>query len=239
MKQIKLLWEHQEKQHELTKTLKSLKQIKEDDKLENVQVELKQLEYDLITNKTQLEMKKIEIERSERKLKIINDNLGQTTQRLYSGDITDSKELIEIHKEEERLREQCDLIEEEIYLNLEKIDAYDEIIKLKQKEYTRSSENVSFLHREHIDQTTKLKEKCKELRTKLQQLNSKIEPDFIKKYNAISKMKHRAVVKVKNKSCTGCHMNIPLSTISRLKKDEVVCYCDNCGRILLYSKEPE
>ncbi|WP_066495406.1 zinc ribbon domain-containing protein [Abyssisolibacter fermentans] len=239
MNQVLLLWELQQNQSELEKIGKKLQEIKKEDKLENIKLGLKQLEYDLTTNKTHLEMKKIEVKRSEKKHKQIEDNLKLVTSKLYDGSISNIKQLTQLQEEETSLRKQCTELENKIYEDMEKIEEYINNIEIKQVEFDKLNKSVAVLQKKYTNDTADLYKIYNELLEKIKKVNEKIDPEFLKKYNLIIKRKHKAVVKIKNECCTGCHMNISLSTISKLKKDKAVCYCDNCGRILLYTNKDE
>lgn len=237
MEQVRLLWELQESEQKLSKINKEIKKINMEDQVGNVEVQLKKLEYDLITDKTQLEMKKIEVARSEKKLKQIDEKIKELNQKLYSGVITDNKQLMQMQEEENLLKEKCGELEEKTFAYMEKIEKCTDAIEVKQAEYDKFREDVIMLQEKHIKQTNGLSVQSEQVEEQLKEVYKNIKPDFIKKYEAIKKRKSRAVVKVIKDSCTGCHMNISMSTISKLKKDKEVCYCDNCGRILLYDGE--
>lgn len=49
----------------------------------------------------------------------------------------------------------------------------------------------------------------------------------------------KGVAVIRNKTCTGCRMNIPIGTIATLMRNQDIQLCGSCGRYLYLPPTPE
>ena len=42
----------------------------------------------------------------------------------------------------------------------------------------------------------------------------------------------KGVAPLRNQTCAGCHIRVPVAVVFNLKHGEDVCLCENCGRYL-------
>jgi predicted nucleic acid-binding Zn-ribbon protein len=68
-------------------------------------------------------------------------------------------------------------------------------------------------------------------------LRAKIPKPILSHYDRLGDQGKKGVAAVRNQTCTGCHMRVPVAVVFNLKHAEDVCLCDNCGRYL-YLPEP-
>nr|WP_278000998.1 C4-type zinc ribbon domain-containing protein [Clostridium botulinum] len=64
-----------------------------------------------------------------------------------------------------------------------------------------------------------------------------IEKDFLEKFDKIKKSKKIALVPLEKGICTGCRVRVSSMILDKIRKEEKVVYCDNCGRILYKVQE--
>ena len=88
-------------------------------------------------------------------------------------------------------------------------------------------QNLLELQSLEFDQTItpKAEERIAELRTKIP------EP-ILGHYDRLGDRGKKGVALVRNHTCTGCHMRVPIAVIVELKRGEDVRLCDTCGRYL-------
>jgi len=68
---------------------------------------------------------------------------------------------------------------------------------------------------------------------KRKDLAATVEDGLLKRYERIlAHNNDRALVTVKNGICQGCHLQLTAQLINDVKKDDLISYCDNCGRII-------
>jgi predicted nucleic acid-binding Zn-ribbon protein len=68
-------------------------------------------------------------------------------------------------------------------------------------------------------------------------LRAKIPKPILSHYDRLGDQGKKGLAAVRNQTCTGCHMRVPVAVVFNLKHAEDVCLCDNCGRYL-YLPEP-
>lgn len=77
--------------------------------------------------------------------------------------------------------------------------------------------------------------KLKELRERAQREAKSVDAALFERYMAIKQFTTPPMAQLNNDQCAGCYMSLPSVTLLKIKTEESVVVCDNCGRIL-YSK---
>lgn len=66
----------------------------------------------------------------------------------------------------------------------------------------------------------------------------KINPELRERYEIIFARKpDRAVTSVRHGVCTGCNMELTAQVENDLAREEMICYCENCGRFIYLPEE--
>jgi predicted nucleic acid-binding Zn-ribbon protein len=71
------------------------------------------------------------------------------------------------------------------------------------------------------------------------ELRSQIPQPFLGHYDRLRARDKKGVSLVRNQVCTGCHMRLPIGTITLLMRGGDIQLCDSCGRYLLLAEEVE
>lgn len=59
-----------------------------------------------------------------------------------------------------------------------------------------------------------------------------IDTEWLERYNLIMERKDRALVRVENSNCGGCHMKLPPAVVHGAQARNAMVFCDHCGRLL-------
>src|SRR2546423_9671425 len=170
-------------------------------------------------------------------LEDINRRLAMQEQRLYSGAVTNPKELSALQQEVQRLRAQQSRQEETALEVMDSAESLQEMARqkaeeLEQEEKTWGEESASL--RARRDQ---LEVRQQELQGRRAQLASTIEPRFVNRYDVMRRTKQgRAVSKVDQNSCQWCRVILTPSELQRVRTGTDLQTCTNCGRILYYDR---
>ncbi len=70
------------------------------------------------------------------------------------------------------------------------------------------------------------------------ELRAKVPSQILGHYDRLVVRGKKGIVPVRNQTCTGCHMRLPIGVINTLMHEEDIQLCDSCGRYL-YLPEPE
>src|SRR5580700_10390271 len=63
-------------------------------------------------------------------------------------------------------------------------------------------------------------------------LRAEIPKPILDHYDRLADKGKKGVAPLRNQTCTGCHMRVPVAVVMSLKHGEDVCLCDSCGRYL-------
>ena len=73
----------------------------------------------------------------------------------------------------------------------------------------------------------------------IQELRTQVPSQILAHYDRLRIRGKKGVALVRNKSCTGCHMQQPIGIITVLMRNEDIQLCDSCGRYLFLPAESE
>ena len=174
---------------------------------------------------------------AELTLEELERRLRTQEQRLYSGGITNAKELSTLQQEVQHLRAQQSRQEE---MALEVIEAAEflqntarratEALQQAEEEWTKSNA-------EGILRRDQLEIKHQELQTKRAQFAATIDAELLKRYETLRRSKQgRAISKVEQNSCQWCRVILTPSELQRVRVSTELQTCSNCGRILYYDR---
>ena len=170
-------------------------------------------------------------------LEELDQRLKMLAQRLYSGSITNPKELYAVQQETQRLRAQQSRQEE---MTLEVMDATDtlrEMAKQKSAALQGAEEAWSQFNASSVQRGEQLENKRQEVQARRDQFASGIDAELLKRYETLKRSKQgRAVSKVEQNSCQWCRVILTPSELQRARTSQDLQLCGNCGRILYFDR---
>ena len=163
----------------------------------------------------------------------VNDKAKRSNNRLYSGQVTNPKELEDLQHEVEALGRRRGVLEDEV---LEAMIMLEDA----QAELESAQKSLSEIKTAWEQSQASLKAEQNELAIKLHGLMSeretqkdRIDPKALKQYESIRKRANGlAVVPFINNACTGCHVTVSANKALQVERGERVT-CNGCGRILV------
>ena len=165
----------------------------------------------------------------------LDQRLKLLGQRLYSGSITNPKELYAVQQETQHLRAQQSRQEE---MTLEVMDATDtlrEMAKQKSEALQRAEEAWSQFNASSVQRGEQLESKRQEVQARHDQFAGSIDTELLKRYETLKRSKQgRAVSKVEQSSCQWCRVILTPSELQRARVSQDLQQCGNCGRILYF-----
>ncbi len=170
-------------------------------------------------------------------LEDLSRRLSTHEQRLYSGTVSNPKELASLQQEAQRLRAQQSHQEDRVLEVIETTEALQETAQrktntLQQAEETWQKENAAMiLHREQLEG------RKQETQAKRTAFASGVDAALLSRYEAIRRTKQgRAVSKVEQSSCQWCRVILTPSELQRVRINNELQTCSNCGRILYFDR---
>jgi predicted nucleic acid-binding Zn-ribbon protein len=163
----------------------------------------------------------------------VNDKARRSENRLYSGQVTNPKELEDLQHEVEALGRRRGVLEDEV---LEAMIMLEDA----QAELGSARKSLSEIEAEWEKSQASLQVEQNELAVELHKLmaereaqKDRIDSKALDQYESIRARKNGlAVVPFINNACTGCHVTVSANMALQVQRGERVT-CNGCGRILV------
>jgi predicted nucleic acid-binding Zn-ribbon protein len=172
------------------------------------------------------EQRRLESDLADLEAKIKRDH-----NRMYSGQIVDSRELSSLERELQHLREQRDALEERILTMMEQRDE----LEVKLQGLSRRANELRERWEEDGPALERLEEEAADalagLRDERERLAATVEPRSLNLYGRLRTSTGHAVSDVTNGICQWCRVTIPAKDVQHARAGSLVV-CPNCARIL-------
>ena len=167
----------------------------------------------------------------------LNRRLSVQEQRLYSGTVTNPKELQSLQQEVQRLRAQQSRQEEVTLEVMDAAESLQEVARheaeaLQQAEEAWAQESATMVTRRD-----KLEVRRQEIEAKRKLLAASVDAALLSRYEALRRTKQgRAISKIEQNSCQWCRVILTPSELQHVRVSAELQTCSNCGRILYYDR---
>ncbi len=99
-------------------------------------------------------------------------------------------------------------------------------------EAAKAKQNFDQLKLDYDNESKAKKEALEMQRSRVQSLESTVDPDLLAEYNAIKKHISPPVARLMYGQCSGCNTSLPSATLSKIKNGNLV-ECETCGRMII------
>ncbi len=170
-------------------------------------------------------------------LEELTRRLGAQEQRLYSGMVSNPKELNALQQEIQHLRTQQGR-QEDTYLEvMEATESLQEESRRKAETLQQAEEAWTRESAAMLARRDQLEVRKQELQARRTQMLTSIDAGFISRYEAMRRAKQgRAISKVEQNSCQWCRVILTPSELQHVRISSQLQTCSNCGRILYYDR---
>ncbi|MCA9887351.1 MAG: hypothetical protein KC546_03220 [Anaerolineae bacterium] len=209
---------------------------------------LREIEGQLEDNQT-VQAAKQELEQSEATLKPIkaqhNDiehqietnrqKLTATESRLYSGSVTNPKELQDMQQEVESLKKWRSEWDERLLVAMEALEQAQAVVDQSRSVYDAAIEAAAAGNAELVAERERIITQNPLLEERRQEIAAELDRETLDIYVSLRRAKgSRAVSPVEDDICSVCGVAQIGSLIKELRASDDLVYCSNCGRILVY-----
>ena len=171
---------------------------------------------------------------TERETQRLEERRSQINKKIYSGEITNPRELSAFEDEITNLSALIERADDALLLQMEESDKYDDGLEkasTKHEAVRKQHESLSGELQTERAQLAALIERDTPVRDTTRNLLS---AETLRIYDNIRKSRDGiAVSSVESNRCSTCRINIPLQMIQKLKSTSEFVYCNSCRRILL------
>jgi predicted nucleic acid-binding Zn-ribbon protein len=155
-------------------------------------------------------------------------------EQLYSGRITNPKELSSLQHEVNTLKGLGDQLETKALEIIEEVESAEKNVASLTEECQRLEEEWQHQQQQLKVEIEQLEKNLTDLKEKRQQLTAQIEPVAVDLYEKIRQQKKPAVAKVEQGICHACRISLSASVLQKARSGQPV-QCGTCGRILFIS----
>lgn len=232
--QLKLLWDLQE----LDLSISALQlKLEEAPLLSGIQETIEKL--DQLKDKiSELESRLKEDHKTLRQLEMkaqkIVDDRKELSDNLYSGKITNVKELEQMQRKLDLLAAEKQKTEDSILILMESVEDQEAVFKEAVVENEKNEQELQEKEERLSSDTSGYNENLSRLEKDRERLVAGIEPKYLAKYNILAqKHQGRPLARVVYDICGGCRVFISSALRGHLYNPGAMVYCENCGRLLV------
>jgi predicted nucleic acid-binding Zn-ribbon protein len=179
---------------------------------------------------------RVEHAKMESELATVKERLNHLEERLYSGAITNVRELQAVEGEHSSARKQYVALEQGLGPALAAAEDAKGRHEELRKELEGLEESWKATETGLASERHRLAKECSDMGKKRTQATTGIPENDLAFYESLlSRKAGVAVVRVERGVCLGCRVRLPLREISRMRGTTVLIACSSCGRILLAS----
>ncbi|MCX7841338.1 MAG: C4-type zinc ribbon domain-containing protein [Anaerolineae bacterium] len=157
-------------------------------------------------------------------------------ERLYSGRVTNPKELDGMEKDLQMHKRQRNALDDKLLALMEAVEQ----AHARADETARALEHIETTRARELEQLARERDaliaRLAELNTAREETRARLaaHADALRLYDQLRQTKAgRAVVQLKRDACGACGFAIPTALIQRVREGNVLVLCSGCGRILV------
>lgn len=173
---------------------------------------------------------------SELELKGVESKRAAVHEKLYSGRVTNPKELGDLQKDEEMLDVQIGGLEEKLLELMDKVEAAKTVETTLAGELSAAKRRWQQTVAHTQTETTRLQQELTALRPERQRLSALVtDKALLSRYDGI-RQRHAGIglAVTQNNLCPACHVTLNSQVLNRLHEGIELTTCENCGRILAW-----
>jgi uncharacterized protein len=181
----------------------------------------------------------LRIKRREIDDRAIDEKVKKHQDELYGGKISDIKELKQLQKVIESLKDERDKVEEGLLILMDEEDTLKIDLSEIEQELSRAKDRLEKTRKE-VNQLGKvINENIEKKNKKRVEIVNKItDHELLERYRMLrSEKEGKVVVEIDGPTCSGCNLSLPSDIIYHLQRDDLLITCPNCNRILVWKKK--
>ena len=152
-------------------------------------------------------------------------------EKLYSGRITNPKELTSLQHDVDGLKAKRSKLEDKALEIMEQVELTEASIADKSSELKKTEADWREQQQQLSANIDELNATLSDLRHKRKQISVQIDPQAVEFYQELRKHKGIAVARVEQGLCRGCQISLSITELQQARAGNIV-QCSSCGRIL-------
>jgi hypothetical protein len=165
----------------------------------------------------------------------LNDKANHHDKALYSGSVTNPRELQAMQDEIASLKRRISQLEDQELELMEQIEPLDQQLATFASSRASLDERAAALRAQIAEDEVEIDAELTRVQEEREVLAGAIDGELLAEYDGLRKrLGGIAIARLVGGSCQGCHLSLPAVEVDRIKKlspDEPV-HCEECGRLL-------
>jgi len=172
----------------------------------------------------------------ELQLQTAQQKREQTEQRLYSGSVTNPKELQDMQNEIEALKRRRDDLDTDMLMTMDSVEEAAAELELAQEQLSATQAAVSAENEDAIREKEELQAEVTTLEAERESLREQVEPENLQRYERLKpQTRNRAVSRlVDDDICEACGIQQIGTHAREIRQGKEILTCRNCRRLLVY-----
>jgi len=160
--------------------------------------------------------------------------------RMYGGEVTNPKEIERMEKKIEQMKRDQGELEEKALAAMDEAEAVREGLDDLRSEAERARETLAEAESRAAGEIEKVEEELEHLAEARSEAVEGIDSELLEEYERLRQKKGGvAIAAVVNGACDGCRVSLSVIVANRVRRNEGVVYCENCGRMLCWTGEED
>lgn len=182
-----------------------------------------------------LKVKKSSLKRQEDLYAKLAEKRKEVEEYLYSGQVSNPKELEGIEGQLQQLEQELNNCEEGFLNQTESIEQELEELQKRKQDIKKEKQQYKEKVANFLNKKQQAKNKLVEINKKIQILEGTIEPNLLALYHERKQaLGFKVLSAINEKTCSTCHMLIPALILKEVRLGGGLVNCESCGRILYW-----
>ena len=166
-------------------------------------------------------------------LKTLQEKKERFQGQLYSGTVSNPRQLSDLHQEVEMLGREIGKIEDRMLELMETLESLGTEITTRDARLGEAKDELTSVRSGYEQKSDRLRSEIAALGSRRNELAPRVGAHLLKRYEQIrSRMGNLDLVRVTGTTCPGCQIALPSDTLKAMKAGKPGPTCDNCGRML-------
>ena len=163
----------------------------------------------------------------------LNAKIISVEERLYSGRVTNPKELANLQNEVSYLKRRMGDLEDRQLEAMVEVEEHEAEVDSKQASLTQIEAEWTQTQKQLTEERSELEEKLAHLTTERVEVEGMIEAEDLALYGELCSRKGgQAVALLKGEVCQACRVTLPTSRVQQARSGDSLIFCSSCQRIL-------
>lgn len=172
----------------------------------------------------------------ELQIQSVQDKRQQTENRLYSGSVTNPKELQDMQQEMQSLKKRHDDLETSLLEVMDAVETAAAALQVAEDQLTSTQQQVASENKDALSEKEGLQSEVKQLESERHTLHAELTQENLQRYEKLKPQCHNRPMSrlVEDDMCEACGIQQLQTHAREIRQGKELLTCRNCRRLLVY-----